>query len=119
MSSIQIKTEKYKQNVESQWQNSRQFFEQKGYRAFLKSQIVTNMQEGDAGFDYGNAQSYISIGECENTLNALERGYESRAFMLVFVKADPIFKSLHNEPRLQEILRKMALNQSRFEVRVS
>ncbi len=53
--------------------------------------------------------NYAFLGDKEKALDNLEKAYESRVFLSVFVKADPVFDSLRSEPRYQEILRKMNL----------
>ncbi len=58
---------------------------------------------------YRNAQIYTFLGDKEKALDNLEKAFESKAFLMVLVKAAPIFDSLRSEPRYQEILRKMNL----------
>ena len=56
-----------------------------------------------------NAVIYCLLGNKSAAIENLERAYEGRAFLLAFIKADPVFASLRDEPRYQEIVRKMAL----------
>ncbi|MBA3784016.1 MAG: hypothetical protein H0X15_00510 [Acidobacteria bacterium] len=67
------------------------------------------MKADNANIFLGNAQKYTFLGDKEKALDNLEKAFESRAFLMVFVKADPLFDSLRSEPRYQEILRKMNL----------
>lgn len=58
---------------------------------------------------YHNAVIYSLTGETEKALQNLERAYEGRAFMSAFVKPDPVFAALRNEPRYRDLLSKMDL----------
>jgi hypothetical protein len=51
---------------------------------------------------------YASIGKKEQTLEWLERGYEIRSPNMPYIN-DPRFDFLRDEPRFQELLRKMNL----------
>ena len=59
---------------------------------------------------YRHALLYSLIGDREHALESLERALEGRAFLVAWVKADPLFDGLRSEPRYQEILRKMGLS---------
>ena len=59
----------------------------------------------------GNARIYALLGENEKALDNLERAYEGKAFLSIFVKADPIFDDLRSNPRYEEILRRMNLSE--------
>ncbi|MEP6922376.1 MAG: tetratricopeptide repeat protein [bacterium] len=58
---------------------------------------------------YWIAWSHAFLGDKEKALDNLEKGLEVRAFWMAWVKADPVFDSLHLEPRYQAILKKMGL----------
>jgi Flp pilus assembly protein TadD len=52
---------------------------------------------------------FAGLGDKVQALEWLERAYEDRSYRLTWVKADPPFDSLHNEPRFQDLLRRMGL----------
>ena len=52
---------------------------------------------------------YAVVGEKQKALENLERAYEGKAFLVAFVKVNPLFDNLSSEPRYQAILRKMNL----------
>ncbi len=59
---------------------------------------------------YSSAMEYAFLSEKEKALDELEKASEHpQNFATVFLKVDPIFDSLRDEPRYQEILRKMNL----------
>jgi tetratricopeptide (TPR) repeat protein len=61
--------------------------------------------EIDAAFDF--AIRCASLGEKEEALQWLEKGYERRAPLMNSIKGDPRLDSLHSEPRFQDLLRRM------------
>lgn len=58
---------------------------------------------------YGIAWTRAFLGDKEKALDNLEKAVERRAFMMAWVKADPVFDCLRSEPRYQAILQKMQL----------
>ncbi len=85
----------------------RAVYQQGGLRKFLEPDRSAKVSD-PSGF-YLHAMGYAFLGEKENALDNLERAYQDKAFLLTFVKADPVFDPIRNEPRYQEILRKMNL----------
>lgn len=46
----------------------------------------------------------LGLGEKEEALTLLEQGYREQAEEMIWIKVDPIFDSLRNEPRFQKII---------------
>lgn len=59
---------------------------------------------------YWIAWSHAYLGNKEKALDNLEKGFAAKAFWMAWVKADPVFDNLHDEPRYQAILTKMGLS---------
>jgi DNA-binding winged helix-turn-helix (wHTH) protein/tetratricopeptide (TPR) repeat protein len=57
----------------------------------------------------GAAQQWIAVGEVERSLDALEHCVKARTTYLCFTAQNPYFRSLHNNPRFQDILRTLKL----------
>jgi TolB-like protein/DNA-binding winged helix-turn-helix (wHTH) protein/Tfp pilus assembly protein PilF len=55
------------------------------------------------------AEAYAFRGEADHVIYWLERAYTQRDGALVGVKANPVFKSLHGDPRYTAFLKKMGL----------
>ena len=55
------------------------------------------------------ARTYASQGDADQSLTWLERMYEARSGLVVYLKVDPHFASLRSEPRFQSLLRKVGL----------
>jgi len=55
------------------------------------------------------ARCYAQVGEKQEALTLLEDCYEHRCSSMATLKAEPDFEALQQEPRFQELLRKMGL----------
>ena len=58
---------------------------------------------------YRHAILYALIGDKEHAMDSLARAVEGRAFMVAWIKADPVFDGLRSEERYQAILADMNL----------
>ena len=56
---------------------------------------------------YNMAMIYNGLGDREETLRWLERGYEQRDPRITFLKVEPKWNNLRGEPRFAEIMRQM------------
>jgi serine/threonine-protein kinase len=50
---------------------------------------------------------YIGLGEKELALEWLEKGYDQDAGVSLFAQFDPIFDPLRDDPRFQDLLRRL------------
>ncbi len=57
-----------------------------------------------------NAKIYAAFGDTERAVNALERSVNGRTFGVVFIKTDPLYDGLHQDPRYQTLLNRMNLS---------
>jgi len=53
---------------------------------------------------------YLGLGDKEQALKSLEKAYEARSPMLLFLKIDKVFDPLRSDPRFIELLKKVRLN---------
>jgi tetratricopeptide (TPR) repeat protein len=51
----------------------------------------------------------ISLGDHEKALDSLEQGYRERLWLMCVLKTEPIFDPLRDDPRFQDLLRRMHL----------
>jgi adenylate cyclase len=78
-----------------------------------KGESDAALKEGVARF--GNSQAfsiaicYARRGDRASAIQWLDRGYGNREAMMTFVKSDPEFRMLHDEPGYQAIVRKMRI----------
>ena len=52
---------------------------------------------------------YAALGDNDKAIDYLEKGYEERAFQMQFLKIDPRWDKLRDDPRFQELLKKIGL----------
>jgi DNA-binding winged helix-turn-helix (wHTH) protein/TolB-like protein/Flp pilus assembly protein TadD len=58
---------------------------------------------------YNLALIYLSLGENNHALGWLEKAYEDRSTLLVWMKVDPRLDKLRSEPRFKAVMRQMGL----------
>ncbi len=58
---------------------------------------------------WGLSRHYSILGEKEKSLDALEKALEAKAFLIPYVAVDPLWDTVRDEPRFQDVLRKMNL----------
>jgi hypothetical protein len=54
---------------------------------------------------------YSGLGELDQTLAWLERGIQQRDPRMVFLKVEPRWNNLRDDPRFQDLLRRVGLAQ--------
>lgn len=75
-------------------------------------QILTELQETartDYVSPYNFAMIHNALGEKTAALKYLNQAVEERDFLIPVLKGDAFFLSLHDDPRFQELLRRMGL----------
>ncbi|MEK6322716.1 MAG: protein kinase [Acidobacteriota bacterium] len=60
---------------------------------------------------YDMAGMYAGLGEKDQTFAWLDKAYQTRSGLLIFVTSDPPFDSLRSDPRYADLLRRMGLSQ--------
>jgi hypothetical protein len=50
---------------------------------------------------------YLGLGDKRQALEWLEKAYQDRSELLIFLNVSPVFDSLHSDPRFQSLLRRM------------
>jgi hypothetical protein len=53
------------------------------------------------------ATIYVALGEKEKAIESLEEAFREKAQDLPWIKADPVFASLRDEPRFQALMKKI------------
>jgi TolB-like protein/DNA-binding winged helix-turn-helix (wHTH) protein/Tfp pilus assembly protein PilF len=58
---------------------------------------------------YSLAVAYIGLGERDAALARLQKAYEDREDQVALLKIEPLFDTLHADPRFQDLLRRIGL----------
>jgi tetratricopeptide (TPR) repeat protein len=58
---------------------------------------------------YRLSQVYVALGNYQQALDELDRSYQIRDLHLFWVGADPAFNPIRNQPRFNDLLKKMNL----------
>jgi TolB-like protein/DNA-binding winged helix-turn-helix (wHTH) protein/Flp pilus assembly protein TadD len=58
---------------------------------------------------YSFAVVYSGLGDKDQTIAWLEKAYQDRSSLLLWLKVEPVFDSLHSDPRFADLLRRIGL----------
>jgi DNA-binding winged helix-turn-helix (wHTH) protein/TolB-like protein len=86
----------------------RNAFQRSGIKGYFDHKYPGTPAAPDRYYFY--AIKHAVTNERERALDYLERSVRSRAFLAAFMKANPIFEELREEPRYREILQTMGLS---------
>ena len=53
---------------------------------------------------------YATLGETDEAIDWLNKGYEQRVFSMFFVRVDPLFDPIRDDARFQELVRRIGLS---------
>jgi serine/threonine protein kinase len=86
-------------------------YERLGYAGMLNLEADSLMEQSKLKYVCPNdiATLYIHAGNRERALDCLEQAYESRDSNIIFTGVRSVFANLRDEPRFQELLRKLKL----------
>jgi TolB-like protein/DNA-binding winged helix-turn-helix (wHTH) protein len=57
------------------------------------------------------AEACVRVGDKECAFEWLERGFEERDDLMINLKVEPVFDSLHSDPRFQDLVRRVGIPQ--------
>jgi hypothetical protein len=82
------------------------------YKRGTRSQFIRGLitkETNSPAYGYGNSRLLALLDDRSASLTQLENGVNGNAFGVIFIKVDPFFDSLKNEPRYKALLEKMNL----------
>jgi TolB-like protein/Tfp pilus assembly protein PilF len=94
-------------------ERANQIYAKSGWKAYLQAS-VDQMLKQPAGRSFPPfviATYYARLGEKEETLNWLEKGFEERDFRMTMISVSFEFDSVRSDPRFVELVRKIGLPQ--------
>ena len=74
--------------------------------------IIDNLTEyGEQRYipSYFNAQIHAALGQADQAFEWLEKSYEERYGFLIYLKVEPRFDPIRNDPRFEELARRVGL----------
>jgi len=71
---------------------------------FLNELLSRNSNFFRNGSSESAASVYVAMGKNEKALQLLEKAYSNRELHLVMLKTFPLFRSLHGDPRFEDLL---------------
>jgi len=84
----------------------RESFARSGWQGFLRAMTETR-RPSNLPPELSAAVFHAQLGEKEKAFDELNKAYENREFYLVLLKVDPRLDPLRDDPRFQELLRKV------------
>ncbi|HSE98204.1 MAG TPA: tetratricopeptide repeat protein [Blastocatellia bacterium] len=89
----------------------REEYRRAGYEGLLRKNNEVLLRRTTDFFNFfGLFKNYALLGEKEKALEALEKSFENRDFMLPFANIDPLYDDLRSDPRFQSVMRRMNLS---------
>ena len=58
---------------------------------------------------YWTALVYIGLGDKDQALRNLEKAFEDRYFLMIWINGDPLFDPLRSEPRFTDLEHRIGL----------
>jgi len=52
---------------------------------------------------------YLGVGKKDQALNLLQKAYSEHSNVVAFLKVDPMYDPLRDDPRFQDLLRRVGL----------
>jgi len=83
-----------------------------GLRDYYRQQIRFMRADTTSGRAYELAASHAALGEDEQMYELLEQAYRERSAALILINADPVFERFRQQPRFQDLLRRVGFAQT-------
>lgn len=77
-----------------------------GWRGILNERIVIELQEKSPYYSQV-AEFYGLLGDKDKAFEYLEKGSQKRGWMKMFLRVDPRFDPLHDDPRFNNFVRRV------------
>ena len=73
------------------------------------AQKLQDAEKSGTGDPFNLAADYVFLGQKERALDQLENAFAKHSIQMPLLRTEPAFDALHNDPRFQELSRKLAL----------
>jgi serine/threonine-protein kinase len=85
----------------------RETFAKVGWSGYLRLVTAENSPLKESNNNWALAKAYLALGEKDKALAELNKAYENRISSVIWFKTDPQLDPLRDDPRFQELLRKI------------
>jgi serine/threonine protein kinase/tetratricopeptide (TPR) repeat protein len=86
-------------------------FRASGFRGVLKNQLDHQLKTPGPRTGYGVAVLYAQLGQTNEAIAALEKGYAARWGGMAYIKSSPLFDPIRSDPRFQDLIRRVGFPQ--------
>lgn len=80
-------------------------------RYFARFEEESKLDPADADGGWVQLRAFIGVGRKDDAIAVLQKGYEQRTSTPITMKVDPLYDPLRNDPRFQDLLRRVNLAQ--------
>jgi tetratricopeptide (TPR) repeat protein len=94
----------------SRAEGAKEAFAKNGWQGFLRREAVY-LEKQPQAFPQDIAQLYARLGAKDETLKWLEKAYEERRESITWLKVDTAYDVLHDDPRFQDLIRRVGFPQ--------
>jgi len=96
---------------ETEVEELKRAYEKTGIKGFWRKRLeqMNKPSNQQTYLDWDYAVCYVWLGDKERAIESLQKSYSSRNRWIINIKYDPMFDSLHSDPRFQDLLRRMGL----------
>ncbi len=84
---------------------ARKSFAAEGWQGYLREMTGPRRPEGLS--PYVSATYHVQLGEKDKAFAELDKAFENREFLLLYIKIDPRLDALRDDPRYQELVQRM------------
>jgi serine/threonine protein kinase/TolB-like protein/Flp pilus assembly protein TadD len=85
----------------------RETFAKVGWSGYLRLVTAESSPLKESNNNWALAKAYLALGEKDKALAELNKAYENRISSVIWFKTDPQLDPLRDDPRFQELLRKI------------
>lgn len=82
-----------------------------GMRGILESSVAASEEQIGRCCSRYIAGIYAQLGDKGNALTWLEKAYQERALLMVYLKVDPVWDGLRSDPRFTDLLRRLRFSE--------
>ena len=88
----------------------RKAYAKSGWQGYWSQRLALIKTEKQSVSPVIVAMMYARVGDKDKAFEFLQRAYDLHDMSLMFIKVDPVWTSLHSDPRFADLLQRLRLN---------